>query len=65
MLEPLAPLSDAEQRGRMYECIDIQRAIESGQLKTLDEVLEAVQRRAESIDAELYASKVTPITVTQ
>ncbi|GAB0154697.1 hypothetical protein MnBA_40970 [Marinobacterium sp. BA1] len=49
----------------MYECIDIQRAIESGQLKTLDEVLEAVQRRAESIDAELYASKVTPITVTQ
>ena len=42
-----------EDRGRMYECIDIQLAIEKGQFKTLNDVLTAVTKRAEKIDNDL------------
>ena len=43
----------SEMTGRMYECVDIQRAIESGQFKTLDDVLTAVTTRSEAINKEL------------
>jgi len=39
--------------GRMYESIDIQIAIESGQLKTLEDVLSAVKARSNAIQREL------------
>lgn len=35
-----------EMAGRMYEALDIARAIESGQVKTIDEVLSLVQTSA-------------------
>jgi hypothetical protein len=37
----------------MYECVDIQRAIENGQFKTLNDVLNAVTKRVTSIDLKL------------
>lgn len=44
-----------EFAGRMYEALDIQLAIESGQLKTLDDVLQAVKDSAASISQLLKA----------
>lgn len=45
---------DANQRyGRMMECCDIQMAIESGQFKTVDDVLEAVKATAKNLQKEL------------
>lgn len=45
---------EADQlNGRMMEDCDIQMAIESGQFKTLDDVLLFTAARAESIQAEL------------
>ncbi|EPD1261293.1 hypothetical protein ACR6BF_004238 [Enterobacter hormaechei] len=38
-----------EMVGRMYEALDIARAIESGQVKTIDEVLSLVQTSAINI----------------
>ncbi|EMT0530668.1 hypothetical protein WMB34_004311 [Enterobacter kobei] len=35
-----------EMAGRMYEALDIARAIESGQVKTIDEILSLVQTSA-------------------
>jgi hypothetical protein len=46
----------AEAAGRMYEDCDIQMAIESGQFKSLDDVLVAVKARSGSIDQELKAA---------
>lgn len=59
--EPNATLSDEDigvLAGRMYECCDIQLAIESDQITSLDEVLEGCRLRAESINAHLLASGV-------
>ncbi|WP_454912940.1 hypothetical protein [Variovorax gossypii] len=42
-----------ELYGRMLESIDIERAIESGQFKTLDDVLVNVRASAAAIDADL------------
>lgn len=59
--EPNATLSDddiAMLIGRMYECCDIRLAIESGQITSLDEVLEGCRQRAQAIEAELRASGV-------
>lgn len=39
--------------GRMIACCDIERAIESGQFKTLREVLDAVKASAEHLNSEL------------
>ena len=58
---PLRTLEERELRGRMYECIDIQRAIEDGQLKSLEDVLSAITQRAEHIDKELKRPPVEPI----
>ena len=45
---------DANQRyGRMMECCDIEMAIESGQFKTLNDVLEAVKATAKNLRKEL------------
>lgn len=45
---------DANQLyGRMMECCDIELAIESGQFKTIDDVLEAVKSSAQNIQKEL------------
>lgn len=44
--------------GRMYECCDIQLAIESGQISSLDEVLEGCRLRAQAINAQLLANGV-------
>lgn len=38
-----------EMYGRMMECSDIAAAIQSGQLKSLDDVLNALKKRSESI----------------
>ena len=43
----------SELYGRMYECSDIQSAIESGQCKTIQDVLSAVIKRSRSIDLKL------------
>ncbi|MDR6397934.1 hypothetical protein ACTOWA_00465 [Herbaspirillum seropedicae] len=40
--------------GRMNEDCDIQLAIESGQFKTLDDVLDAVKSRAAAIEKKLF-----------
>lgn len=39
-----------EMAGRMYEALDIARAIESGQLNTLNEVLTALNQSADSLN---------------
>lgn len=44
-----------EMAGRMYEALDIQRAIESGQLNAIEDVLQAVKRSAASLDSLLKA----------
>jgi len=47
-------IDDANQLyGRMMECCDIERAIETGQFKTLADVLEAVKARAKNLNKEL------------
>lgn len=47
-------IDDANQLyGRMMECCDIERAIESGQFKTLSDVLEAVKASAKNLETEL------------
>lgn len=38
-----------EMAGRMYEAIDVARAIESGQINTLDEVLKNLNKSADSL----------------
>lgn len=38
---------------RMYECVEIQCAIESGQFKSLEDVLEAVKARSVAIGNRL------------
>ncbi len=43
----------SELYGRMYECLDIQSAIESGQFKSIQDVLSAVIKRSRSIDLKL------------
>jgi len=48
----------AELYGRMIEDCDIQMAIESGQFKSLDDVLVAVKGRAEHINKELMDAGV-------
>lgn len=48
-----SPGEIAEMVGRMYECLDIQQAIDSGQFKSLEEVLEAVKARSAGIGATL------------
>lgn len=48
----------AELYGRMIEDCDIQMAIESGQFKTLEDVLIAVKTRAEHINKELCTAGV-------
>lgn len=49
--------SDPEEKvqfyGRMLESVDIERAIESGQFKTLDDVLTNVRARSAAINAGL------------
>lgn len=47
------PEEAAQFYGRMLESVDIERAIESGQFKTLDDVLVNVRARAAAIDANL------------
>lgn len=42
-----------ELYGRLMECCDISLAIESGQFKSLDDVLAAVTARASSINQQL------------
>lgn len=42
--------------GRMMEACDIERAIESGQFTTLEEVLRAVQQSAEVYSARMKAA---------
>lgn len=49
----ILPSEIEELAGRMYECADIQMAIESGQFTTIEQVLEAVKARAEAINARL------------
>ena len=44
--------------GRMYESIDIQIAIKSGQFKTLEDVLSAVKARSSAIQKELELAGV-------
>lgn len=45
---------DANQLyGRMMECCDIEMAIESGQFKTINDVLEAVKATATNLQNEL------------
>jgi len=46
----LLPGPVEELAGRMFECVDIQMAIESGQFTTIGEVLEAVKARSAVID---------------
>lgn len=49
----LSPGQVDELAGRMYECVDIETAIESGQFKTVGEVLDAVKARSAAIDKTL------------
>lgn len=47
---------DANQLyGRMMECCDIEMAIESGQFKTIEDVLEAVKSSAQNIQQSLIS----------
>ncbi|WP_247391734.1 hypothetical protein [Ralstonia pseudosolanacearum] len=39
-----------ELRGRLQECVDIERALESGDSKTLEDVLESVKARSAAIN---------------
>ncbi len=55
----------SELAERMYECVEIQCAIESGQFKTLEDVLEAVKARSAAIknrlrDAGAFDGVLTP-----
>lgn len=47
-----------ELTGRMYEAIDIEHSIESGQFQTLDDVLLAVKARSGFIQKKLESSGV-------
>lgn len=50
-------VADVEQMaGRMYECVDIQTAIESGDLKTIGDVLTFVAARSNAINQMLKNS---------
>lgn len=46
-----------EIAGRMYEALDIARAIESGQVKTLDEILSLVNDSANNLGKVLECDK--------
>ncbi|MCM3581927.1 MULTISPECIES: hypothetical protein [Ralstonia] len=39
--------------GRMYECVDVRRAIEGGEFKTLADVLAHVSERGSALNARL------------
>jgi hypothetical protein len=47
-----------EFAGRMYECVDIRRAIEGGELKTIAEVLSFVNASAEKLESLLRGESV-------
>lgn len=53
--------AELELAGRMYECCDIEKAIQSGQFKTLDDVLEHVTERSSSINSVLFGNAEKPI----
>ena len=42
--------------GRMMECCDIERAIEMGEFKTIQDVLEAVKSCSNHLQVEIRAS---------
>lgn len=46
-----------ELAGRMYEATDIQRAIETRQFTTVEQILEAVKNRAEACSKEMDSRK--------
>lgn len=54
MQDEAVQVGDIEQlAGRMYECVDIRRAIERGEFKTLNDVLAHVTERGSALDAKL------------
>lgn len=53
MSEIISEENKNELLGRMMECIDIERGIESGQFKSLNDVLKAVKKRSQSINKAL------------